>query len=276
MAVLFATVLLLPLIGASCADTFVLPPAKKPVPAEGTQRRAIATDNGRSIEVFTARSAAAGAVATTQNAGEPRAFVLRFTGGDAPGSAAYTAMRWREQPVEIWAANYPGYGGSTGPRSLAALAQAALDSYDELRRVAGDRPIFVEGFSLGTVPALCVAANRPVAGCVLQNGPPLRQLILGRNGWWNLWLIAGPVAATVPREFDSIANAKASRAPALFIMAERDGTVPLSYQRQVSDTYAGQKQVVLQRGADHGDPLTPAQDAEVRAQIGWLTKRAGS
>ena len=49
-----------------------------------------------------------------------------------------------------------------------------------------------------------VAANRPVAAIVLQNPPPLRQLILGHYGWWNLWLIATPVALGVPSELDSL------------------------------------------------------------------------
>jgi hypothetical protein len=39
-----------------------------------------------------------------------------------------------------------------------------------------------------------VAANRPCAGLVLTNPPPLRNMILQRFGWWNLWLLATPVA----------------------------------------------------------------------------------
>jgi len=49
------------------------------------------------------------------------------------------------------------------------------------------------------VAALSVAARRPVAGLVLQNPPPLRQLIMGHYGWWNLWLVAGAVVLVLVR-----------------------------------------------------------------------------
>ena len=119
-------------------------------------------------------------------------YVLRFYGnshvigpnvGEAPG--------WPELDVEFWGVNYPGFGGSTGPAHLSAMGPAALTAYDALRAEAGaDRPILVFGTSFGTVVALCVAARHPeVAGVVLQNPPPLRQIILRAWGWWNLWLV---------------------------------------------------------------------------------------
>ena len=216
---------------------------------------------GRSIEAFTARSDL-----------EPRAFVLRFTGGDAAGAVQFTASRWAPHAVEAWVVNYPGYGGSDGPRTLAALAARSLDAYDELRRVAGERPIFVEGFSLGTVPALCVAARRPVAGVILQNPPPLRELILGAQGWWNLWVLAWPVSLQVPRELDSVVNARASTPPAIFLLAERDRTIPLVYQRRVADAYAGPERIIVQRGADHVAPLSAEEARELKEGMAWLMR----
>src|SRR5437763_1876137 len=131
----FAIPLLILFFGASCADWLILPPA--PSEAQNTATRRTFDYEGRAVETFTARSP--GAVNH-----EPRAFVLRFTGGDAAGAAAYTASRWKQRPVEVWVVNYPGYGGSDRPRTLRALAHVALASFDELKRVAGDRPIFVE------------------------------------------------------------------------------------------------------------------------------------
>ena len=108
-----------------------------------------------------------------------------------------------------------------------------------MRRVAGARPIIVEGFSLGSVPALHVAANRPVAGVIVQNPPPLRQVVLRHHGWWNAWLVAGPVAMSLPKEVDSIANAKRCRGRAVFIIAENDEVISSSLQREIFDAYAG-------------------------------------
>src|SRR5688572_19878411 len=185
---------ILHLLITGCADTLILPPTPPPYYAQGTNRRTFVRD-GFHLEAFTARPPA--------SANEPpRAYVLRFTGGDASGSAAFTATRSNPRPVEVWVVNYPGYGASAGPRKLRTLAPAALAAFDQLKSIAGDHPIFLEGFSLGTVPALAVAARRPVAGVVLQNPPPLRELILDRHGWWNLWMLAGPIALQIPPELD--------------------------------------------------------------------------
>src|SRR4051812_3168037 len=89
-----AILLLVWLNVAGCADLLVLPPHPAPYHAGGTTRRAVRRD-GRTLDVYTARSAGAAGR-------EPAAFVLRFTGGDASGAAAFTAGRWGRRPVEVW------------------------------------------------------------------------------------------------------------------------------------------------------------------------------
>src|SRR5437899_673838 len=76
--------------------------------------------------------------------------------------------------VEIWAVNYPGFGGSSGPAQLRLIPSAALAAFDALQSKAGTRPIIVFGTSLGATVALHVAAHRNVHGIVLHNPPPLR------------------------------------------------------------------------------------------------------
>jgi hypothetical protein len=253
---------------AGCSDWFVLPPLRQSPNENTTQRLFRYGDDGARIgEAYVAGSAAAAARL------EPEAFVLRFTGGDAPGAAAYTALRWRNRPVEVWVVNYPGYSGSSGPRRLRQMTPLALAAFDEIKRVAGERPIYVEGFSLGTVPALAVAARRPVAGAVIQNPPPLRQLIVGHHGWWNLWLIAWPVAMQIPADCDSLANARASAAPAVFVIADHDQTIPPVYQHKLVDAYAGDKRLVIQQNADHVTPMSDADEAKLQAALDWMWSR---
>ena len=38
-------------------------------------------------------------------------------------------------------------------------------------------------------------------------------MILRRFGWWNLWLLAGPVALQIPMDLDSIADLHSLVAP---------------------------------------------------------------
>src|SRR5438874_13635048 len=92
--ILFAIPLLILFVGASCADWLILPPAPKDAQKNGAMRRVFGHD-GRVVETFTARSTGAAH-------DQPHAFVLRFTGGDAQGAAAYTASRWGRRPVEVW------------------------------------------------------------------------------------------------------------------------------------------------------------------------------
>ena len=151
------------------------------------------------------------------------------------------------------------------------MGPAALAAFDALQAVAGHRPIIVFGTSIGTTAALHVAAHRPVAGVILQNPPPLRQIVLRQFGWWNLWLIAGPIALRIPSSLDSMANARAVHAPGLFLLSERDEIVRPRYQRLVVDAYAGEKQLVPLPGALHNDPLDPATQAKVAAFVARLS-----
>ncbi|HWN64998.1 MAG TPA: alpha/beta hydrolase, partial [Candidatus Binatus sp.] len=170
----------------------------------------------------------------------------------------------------IWGMNYPGFGGSTGPARLSRLGPAALTAFDELQRHANSNSIVVYGASLGTCAALHVAAHRPVAGLILQNPPPLRQMILRQFGWWNLWLLAGPIALQIPRDLDSVANAKAIRAPAMFLLAEKDEVVAPRFHRLVVEAYAGEKRVISLPGAYHNDPIEGAALADLNRALDWL------
>jgi hypothetical protein len=260
-AAVAAGLVLVALGGFIFGERFVFPPVPPPsTPGDGSPRFEIPHPGGV-IEVYRARSSDA----------EPRAFVLRFT-GDANQSAKYSASRWRDWPVEAWVVNYPGYGASAGPRTLRHLADASLAAYDALRAAAGGRPIILEGYSLGTVPALHVAANRPVAGLTLQNPPALREVILG-HGWWNLWMLAAPVAWSIPGELDSLANAKRCSARAVFLVAEKDETVPADIQRRIYEEYAGEKRLILQRGSKHVEPLREADERLLREGMEWILGR---
>lgn len=255
-----------------CADRLILYPSTDPVHVPGTSRLEVAGPGGRAVEVWVARSRGASAGPGV----EPRAFVLEFVGNASRGEymAAATAQDWGARPVEVWGVNYPGYGGSAGPARLDAIGPAALAAYDALRARAGDRPIFVGGQSLGTTAALHVAANRPVAGTVLWSPPPLRNMILTRFGWWNLWLVAGPVALSLPRELDSLGNAPNVSAPGVFVVTGQDTVVPVKYQTKVFDAYRGPAKYVRLPDADHNVVLEGKAAAEFQSGLDWLWKQA--
>lgn len=252
------------------ADHLILFPTRGPIDAGRAIRKTISFKNGQ-LEIWTAQSHLA------RSKGDVDLYILRFYGNAdrAERWPAAEAEMWSKRAVEIWGVNYPGFGGSTGPARLSKIGPAALTAFDELNKSAGDRPIVVFGTSIGATAALHVAVHRPVAGLILQNPPPLREIVLRRFGWWNLWLLAGPVALQIPRDLDSIKNAKAVRAQAIFVLAENDEVVPPPYQRLVFAAYAGKKRVISLRNAHHNDPIDASTLSDLNHMLDWLLTKAG-
>jgi len=252
------------------SDHLILFPTRAPINAGGAIRKTIPFENGQ-LEVWIAQSRLA------QSKGNADAYVLCFYGNAdrAERWAAAEADMWNDRAVEIWGMNYPGFGGSTGPARLSKIGPAVLAAFDELKSHAVDRPIVPFGASIGATAALHVAAHRPVAGLILHNPPPLREMILRRFGWWNLWLLAGPVALQIPKDLDSIENAKAIHAPAIFLLAEKDEVVPPRYHKLVVDAYAGEKRVISLPDAHHNDPIEGTALADFNREIDWLLAKKG-
>jgi len=253
------------------ADHVILFPTRAPINAGAAVRKTIPFESGQ-LEVWIAQSQPA------RSNGIADIYVLRFYGNAdrAEHWPAAEAEMWNDRAIEIWGMNYPGFGGSTGPAWLSKIGPAALAVFDELKRHALARPVVPFGTSIGATAALHVAAYRPVAGLILQNPPPLREMILRRFGWWNLWLLAGPVALQIPKDLDSIANAKAIHAPAIFLLAEKDEVVPSRYHRLVVDAYAGEKRVISLHGAYHNDPIQGTALADLNDALGWLSAKTSS
>ena len=246
-------------------DHLILFPTTSPIETHGAVRKTIPFQNGQ-LELWTAQSR------LVKQKGEADVFVLRFYGNAdrADRWVAAEAEMWNERAVEVWGMNYPGFGGSTGPAQLSQVGPAALAAFDELKRRADQHAIILFGASLGTTAALHVAAHRDVAGLILHNPPPLRQMILRQFGWWNAWLLAGLVALQIPRDLDSVCNAKRIHVPAIFLLAEKDEVVAPRFHRLVLDAYAGQKRVIALRGAHHNDPIEGIALADFHGALDWL------
>ena len=263
LAVLAAFILMM--FCTTFPDQLILFPSTQHIDPHGAAHETIPFHNGE-LEIWTAPSHLA------KQRDRVDAYILRFYGN------ADRAERWvgleadafGERAVEIWGVNYPGFGGSTGPARLQRMGEAGVAAFDALKTRVDGTPIYVFGASIGSAVALHIAANRDVRGLVLHNPPPLRQIILRNYGWWNLWLLAGPVALQIPRDLDSVANAKRVHAPAIFLLAENDEIVPSRFQRLVVDSFASEKKVIPLPGAFHNSPIEGPVLAEIHHAYDWL------
>jgi uncharacterized protein len=189
----------------------------------------------------------------------PRAIILKFYGNAAQASADVVDDAARFGPnVEVWGVNYPGYGKSEGAARLEGVARAADVAYREARKRAPKAGIYVMGTSMGTTAALHLAATQVLSGLLLLNPPPLQELVRGEYGWWNLWLLAGPISFGVPAALDSVQNAQKTTCPVVVLSAERDTLVPLAYQQRVVDVLRSRKTHIVAPGIDHNDAIPEA------------------
>src|SRR5439155_1590656 len=96
-----------------------------------------------------------------------------------------------------------------------------------------------------------------------------------QNGRADIYILrfygnADRVALQIPRDLDSISNAKAIHAPAIFLLADRDEVVAPRFHRLVVDAYAGEKHVISLPGAYHNDPIEGVALADLNRALDWL------
>lgn len=246
-------------------DRIILQPTRHRLDAP--QRKSLLLPHGDgSIEIWLHRVG-------SDTRSSPRLYLIEFPGtaSRAEHSSDFVEVCWPLPCVEIWAVNPPGYGRSSGTASLNKLAAAAKRVLNKVRQVAGDKPVIAAGGSLGSVSAFYLVAHHRVEGLMVQNPPALRELILQQSAWWHFKWLTRMIAAQIPPELDSIANAQQATVPAVFITAQQDTIVPPHIQRQIITAYQGPLKVFVMPKAEHDTPLTKNDLAQLRPLVHWLS-----
>ncbi|MBL9046765.1 MAG: alpha/beta fold hydrolase [Tabrizicola sp.] len=247
---LFVTTLYL----AAATGLFVLqrslqyfPTQRDPDPATlglaGVTRLILPTPDGESLVLWYA----------PPEAGRP---VILFLHGNA-GEMADRAERLASYQTRGFGAaflSWRGYGGSTGTPTESGLLIDARTAYDHLRSqgIGPDRIVLV-GESLGTGPAVQLAARIPVAALVLE-APYSAALDIAQAQY--PWLPVGLLMKDQYRSRDHIAQV---RAPVLILHGEADRVIPFT-SGQYLFARANEPKTFLSLGAvGHealGDPRT--------------------
>jgi hypothetical protein len=174
--------------------------------------------------------------------------LVLYFGGNAEEVSWMIDAVLAEAPGSSWLLmDYRGYGQSEGSPSEKALVADALALYDHAAQLPGVDPkrIYAFGRSLGSGPAVALAAARPLAGLVLVT--PFDSLTaLAKRYYWFL-----PVDWMLKHRFDSIALAPRLKTPLLCLIAERDEVIPAAHGERLFEAWGGPKRKVLLAGANH-------------------------
>ncbi|MBP5509371.1 MAG: alpha/beta hydrolase [Kiritimatiellae bacterium] len=170
--------------------------------------------------------------------------ILRCHGNaeDAAGSL-WLLSRLSESGYTVACADYPGYGLSDGSPNEAGCYRNVHRLYDWLVEKRGFKPedIIVDGFSIGTGPAVELAATRPVGGLILEAS-----------------FLSAPRVVTRIRilpvdPFPNQKNIKRVKCPILLFHGTNDRVVPYSQGQALFKLAREPKRFVTVKGGDHND-----------------------
>ncbi|MSQ40615.1 MAG: alpha/beta hydrolase [Dehalococcoidia bacterium] len=156
--------------------------------------------------------------------------------------------------INLFVADYRGYGASTGRPSFSTLVsdsdQVFLFFREFLARVGYAKRLYVMGRSLGATPALELAARSPehLKGLILESGA-------GGLGGWSRWMRPGEDVAPW-EELQKRHQQKLSHItlPLLTIHGEWDALIPVERALELREALnSRQKELVVIPQAGHND-----------------------
>jgi uncharacterized protein len=155
---------------------------------------------------------------------------LIYLGGNSEDVAASMPSLLLNFPNHaLYLLHYPGFGGSAGKPSEAALFSDALALFDAV--FAEHNRIVVVGGSLGSGVATYVASKRSVRRLVLVTPFDSLQDIYARK------LPFLPIRWLMLDKFESAQYAKHVRAPTLLLVAANDEMIPFDSSRRLLESF---------------------------------------
>jgi fermentation-respiration switch protein FrsA (DUF1100 family) len=175
--------------------------------------------------------------------------LLWFYGnGESIAGIAPVLREFQPPGTALLVVDYPGYGGSGGRATEAALYAAADAAYRALASRPGVDPrrIHVYGRSLGSAIATYTAAHHPVARVILES-PFTSAAAMARHLYCFLPRFA------LRLSLDNVATIRRVRCPVLLLHGTDDRLVPTAMGMAVAAAAQGPVEVVLIHGAGHND-----------------------
>jgi len=196
-------------------------------------------------DILKIRSANGSMISALYLANPSAAFTLLVSHGNAEDLGDDREWLWdlRRAGFSVLAYDYQGYGTSQGKPGETAAYEDELAAYEYLTRdlkTSADH-IIIYGRSVGSGPAVHLAARQPAAALILQSP----------------FVSAFRVVTRVPLlPFDKFPNYKEIgrvRCPVLIIHGANDSVIPLWHGQRLFDAANQPKQFVVVPRADHND-----------------------
>jgi len=155
--------------------------------------------------------------------------------------------------LNLFVADYRGYGASTGDPRFSTMVSDAHGIYSYLRNLLTEGQfvdrLYVMGRSLGAISALEVAAHYQdqLGGLILESG--------AGGGGWARWITASDDQALWDElQRRHLAKLQSIRLPLLTIHGEHDELIPLERALELRDLLSSEiKELLIVPGAGHND-----------------------
>jgi pimeloyl-ACP methyl ester carboxylesterase len=181
---------------------------------------------------------------------EGKPIVIVFHGNASyPEAYGFLYGDWIASGYGIVAPAARGYPRSSGAPEGEKMLADALDIYDWAAKHYTGHPVFVFGQSLGTSPAIHLAAHRKVEGVVLIS-PFKSMLSLAQNklGYFPVWLL-------LRSPFRSDLDIEKVTAPILILHGDRDELIPITSAQELAAAAKTKVAFETVGGAGHNSGL---------------------
>lgn len=233
--------------------TFAAVPASLP----GAVARTITTSDNQTLNAWFIPPAA----------GKPILLYLHGNAGNLTGRAARFALL-TAQGAGLLAIDWRGYGGSSGSPSETGLMRDAQAAYDAALAIVGTpQRIVIIGESLGSGPAVALAARLPSAGLILD-APYSSILDVAADRYWMF-----PASLILTDQFRSDLKIGEIKTPLLVLHGDEDRVVPIRFGEKLFAHAPQPKEFIRVPGRGHLVLAVPDVLPRVQAWIDTVVAR---
>jgi alpha-beta hydrolase superfamily lysophospholipase len=183
--------------------------------------------------------------------------ILYFHGnGEVVSDHDYVAPLYNDRGINLFVADYRGYGASTGSPNFSSMVEDAHPIFDAFLGVLSDGgytgKVFVMGRSLGSVSAIELASEYPekISGLIIESGFASTVRLMTRLGFPQEYL------GIQDAGFPNLTKIRTIALPTLIIHGERDSLIPFEEGQDLYENAAAQeKRILVIPDGDHNTLL---------------------